>query len=262
VDAPTFHLPLGTLVNAAAVVVGSAIGMLLSRSFPERLRAIMFQATGLATIVLGAQMALKFDNALLLIFSLLLGGLTGEALNLELRFEKLAERIRQRFSASSTHFTEGLTTAFLIYCIGPLTIVGALNEGMTGDHSLLLVKSLLDGLTSIALASAYGVGVMFSALPLLLFQLALTAAGWAAAGTVSGSVLLQVTAVGGVLVLGIGLNIVGATKLRIMNLVPALLFAALLAWGAEALGWIEAVEVQPREGAAASIGEVEQGGLS
>jgi uncharacterized membrane protein YqgA involved in biofilm formation len=231
-----FHFPQGTLVNAAAVVVGSAVGMLLHRSFPERIREILFQGTGLASLALGAQLGLKFDNALILVFSLLAGGAIGEALALEARFERLAERIRQRASGG-THFTQGLMTAFLIYCIGPLTIVGALNEGISGDHGLLLVKSLLDGVTSVALASAYGIGVMFSALPLLVFQLAITALGWAAVGGANERVILELTAVGGVLIMGLGLNILGVTKLRVMNLLPALPLAALMGWAAVHWGW-------------------------
>lgn len=258
-------IPLGTLVNVATVLLGSSLGLLLHRAFPERFRQIQFQATGLFTLALGAQMALRTQNTLLLVFSLLLGGLLGEALQLEARLEGLGEKLRRKLSSSGGgvmppseasdspsgggfsrrtnresatevaatggvlqhRFAEGLTTAFLIFCVGPMTLIGALDEGLRGDHSLLLAKALLDGFTSFALASTYGLGVLCSALPLFIFQYGISLIGALAGAGLNEVVVAQLTGTGGALMLGLGLNLLGATRLRVLNLLPALTFALL-----------------------------------
>lgn len=226
-------------MNAATVIVGSLLGLLLHRSFPERFRQIQFQATGLFTLALGLQMAVRCENPLTLVFSLLVGGLAGEALGLEAGADRLATRLRERLGGTADgtagaeqhghKFSEGLVTAFLIFCIGPMTILGALDEGIRGEHALLLTKSLLDGFTSMALASTYGIGVLFSVLPLLLFQGAITGLGYLFGGQLSEHMVLGLTSAGGVLILGLGLNLLGVAKIRVMNLLPALVFAVLFA---------------------------------
>ena len=224
-------IPWGTFVNVAAILAGSALGLMLRRGLPERIRGIVFQAIGLTTLVLGMQMALGVDSAehmLQLVFAMLLGGITGEALSLEARLERFSEWLKVRVGIKGeARFTEGLVTAFLIYCIGAMTFVGALNEGLTGDRGLLLIKSVLDGFMSIALASTFGVGVAFSVVPLLIFQVAITLLGVSLGGVFTDPVINQLSAVGGVLILGIGVNLLGLTKLRLINLLPALAYAVI-----------------------------------
>ncbi len=224
-------VPWGTFVNVGAILAGSALGLMLRRGLPERIRGIVFQAIGLTTIVLGLQLALKVDSALhmlQLVFAMLLGGITGEALSLETRLEHFSEWLKRRAGIKGeARFTEGLVTAFLIYCIGAMTFVGALNEGLTGDRGLLLIKSVLDGFMSIALASTFGVGVAFSVVPLLIFQVAVTLLGVSLGGVFTEPVINQLSAVGGVLILGIGINLLGLAQLRLINLLPALAFAVL-----------------------------------
>jgi uncharacterized protein len=222
-------IPWGTIANAAAIIAGSSVGLLLRRGLPERIRGIVFQAIGLTTLVLGMQMALKVDSAphmLQLVFAMLLGGITGEALNLEARLERASEWLKHRVGLKGeARFTEGLVTAFLIYCIGAMTFVGALNEGMSGDRSLLLIKSVLDGFMSIALASTFGAGVAFSVVPLLIFQFAVTLLGASLGGVFTETAITQLSAVGGVLIIGIGVNLLGLAKLRLTNLLPALVYS-------------------------------------
>ncbi len=168
-------MPLGSLVNAATVIVGSILGMLVRQRLPERIRGIIFQAVGLATLVLGTQMALQVEgDFLILIFSLIFGGILGEVFKLDGRLDALGDALNARIKVKNERFTEGLVTAFLIFCVGSMTFVGALNEGLTGDRTLILSKAILDGFTSIVLASVYGVGVLFSALPLFIVQAGLT----------------------------------------------------------------------------------------
>ncbi|MDQ3022927.1 MAG: DUF554 domain-containing protein [bacterium] len=262
------HLPLGTLVNIAAVIVGSGAGLLLLRNFPERYRATLLTAGGLATLALGAQMAVKCGNPLVLIGSLYLGALIGEALGIEAWLERVGERIRavgvaparpssatdkvdavvlesetedveiayreadsKEGRAGATppkDFTHGLVTAFLLFCVGPMTFVGALNEGISGDHTLLFVKSGLDLFSSFVLASSFGSGVLFSVIPLAIFQLAITLIGALLGEAISTEIVTEMTAVGGTLIIGLGLNMLGVAKLRVANLLPALVVVILV----------------------------------
>ena len=221
-------MPLGTLVNTLAVIVGSTLGLLLQSKFPENIRTISFQGIGLCTLLIGMQMALQVENILLLIMSILIGGVIGEALRLHDRLLWLGDAIKRRIKLGSEKFTEGLVTAFLLFCVGSLTLVGSLEEGINQDPSLLYTKSMLDGFASIVLASAYGWGVLFSAVPLFLFQSSITlSAGWLEP-YLSESVIHQLSATGGVLILGLGINLLEIKSLKITNMIPALLVVVLL----------------------------------
>ena len=232
-------MPIGTLVNVATIIVGSALGLLLRRGLPDNLRQIIFQAIGLSTLVIGMLNAFAVAepvpdagaaprHLMVLIFSMLLGGLIGEAWRLEDRLTSMGEWLKRRLGADSERFSEGMVTAFLIYCIGPMTIVGALNEGTAGDSTLLYAKAILDGFMSIALVSTFGIGVAFSVVPLLVFQVAITLLGRLAGDSLGDVVVNQLTAVGGVMILGLGINILEIKKLRISNLLPALVVVVIL----------------------------------
>lgn len=221
-------MPIGTIVNTIAVVFGSLLGLLLHKNLPEKIKAIVFQGIGLCTLVIGMQMALKVENLLVLIFSVLIGGVIGEAVKLDLRFENLSDFLKNKIKSKNEKFTEGLITSFLIFCIGSMTIIGAINEGIKGDRTLLFTKSILDGFTSIALASTYGVGVLFSAVPLFIFQSSLTMLAVQFQNFFSTIIINQLTAAGGVLILGIGLNLLDIKKIKVTNLLPALIVVILL----------------------------------
>ncbi|UCB46676.1 MAG: DUF554 domain-containing protein [Spirochaetota bacterium] len=220
-------MPLGTIVNAVAVMVGSTIGTLIGKRFPERIRKIVFQAIGLSTLVIGMRMAFEVQSILVLIFSLLLGGVTGEFIKLHDRVNKAADGLKSKFKNSQAHFSEGLVTAFLIFCIGSMTIVGAIDEGLRGDHTILFTKSVLDGFTSLALASTYGFGVFFSAIPLFLFQAGITLLANLSQDFFSTLMIAQLTAVGGAMIIGIGINLLDIKQIRIINLLPALIWVVL-----------------------------------
>lgn len=218
----------GTIVNVIAVVAGSIIGLILHDRLPRKLVEIIFQVIGLFTLFLGVSMALKTDHILIIIISLVSGSLIGELIGIEKYVNNFSEYLKRKMKISGGKFSEGLTTAFLLYCMGSLTILGAIEEGLNNDPSLLLVKSLMDGVSSIALASALGVGVAFSVIPLLLYQggLTLFAAG---IGEFFTSVIVdELSAVGGILLLGLGINILEIKKLRILNMIPALLIVVVL----------------------------------
>lgn len=173
-------------------------------------------------------MAFQVQNILVLIFSILIGSALGEWWQLHDRFIQWGDTIKTRINIGNEKFTEGLITAFLLFCVGSLTIVGALEEGLNNDPSLIYTKSMLDGFSSMVLASAYGVGVLFAALPLLLFQSAITlSAGWLQP-YLSELVIDQMSATGGVIILGLGINLLEIKALRITNMLPALIIVVLL----------------------------------
>ena len=167
-------IPIGSIVNALAVIIGSLIGLGLGSFIPDRVRKSIFQVIGLFTLILGTKMALETNQVLLLLTSLVLGVLIGELLCIERILDKISRLIKEKAKSKDKLFSEGLITAFLLYCVGSMTFVGAIEEGINNDKTLLYTKSLMDGVTSILLSSSLGIGVLVSALPLLLFQSILT----------------------------------------------------------------------------------------
>jgi uncharacterized membrane protein YqgA involved in biofilm formation len=207
------------------VVAGSAIGLTAGAWLPERIKAILMQALGLAVVAIGLRMALEAQQALLAIGCLLLGGVTGELLRVEQRLEALAETLRRLLRSDSSRFVEGFVTASLLYLTGAMTIVGSIQDGALGDPSVLLIKSLLDGVASVTLASSLGIGVMFSALPVLLVQGGITLLAAQLAFLSQPAVLDAINATGGLLILGIGVNLLEIGRIHIGNLLPALFYA-------------------------------------
>ena len=214
--------PLGSVVNAAAIIGGSTIGLLLHSRFPDRIRQIVFQGLGLCTLLIGMQMALKVENILIVIFSILIGGIVGELLDLERRFECIAGSCKRLVGSGNAGFVDGLITASLIFCIGAMAIIGSFDEGVRGDTTVLYTKSILDGFASVALASSYGGGVLFAFVPVLLYQGALTIFAGFFQQYFSAALIAQLTATGGLLILGIALVLLDVKRVKLSNLLPAL----------------------------------------
>lgn len=221
---------LGTIINVITVVAGSALGLALNKKLPKRFVKIFFQVVGLFTFFLGISMALKTTHELHLIMALISGALIGELLNLEGLIEKFSNLIKVKLKIRNEKFTDGLLTAFLLYCMGSLTILGAIEEGMGGTSKLLMIKSLMDGVSSIALASGLGIGVMFSAIPLLIYQGGLTLLAMGFGEFVSPIFIAELSAVGGILLIGLAINILEIKKINVMNMLPALIMIVLLLW--------------------------------
>ena len=232
---------LGTLVNVLAVLAGSGLGMLIKTGLKRRFRDILMQACGIATIFLGISGALagllkvengavSTQNTMLLIFSLVLGGLAGDALNIEAGMEALGERLKRLVrDKSDSRFVDGFVTASLVICVGAMAIVGSIQDGLTGDHTLLFSKSLLDFVIVMVFAATFGLGVMFSALPLGILQGGITLAAALVAGFLSESLISDLSCVGSVLIFCVGLNVAFNAKIRVGNLLPALLVPVLWA---------------------------------
>lgn len=219
----------GTLVNSGAIMAGSIIGIMAGQRFPDRFRTAVMHALGLAVLVIGAQMALSGKDLLLMTGSLLLGALAGELCRLEDRLEAVGAFLKARFRSGSSTFVEGFVTASVLYITGAMVIVGSIQEGTTGNAEILYTKSILDGVASVAFASTYGVGVAFSALTVFAVQGSITLLASSLHFLQSPAVLEAVTATGGVLILGIGLNLLGVVRIRVGNLVPGLVFAIIWA---------------------------------
>ena len=211
------------------VLLGSAIGLLIRSRLPERYTKVMFQVFGLFNIFLGVKMALATNNIMVMIFSLLVGTLLGEWWNLEKGMDRLANYIKRKVRSKNERFTEGFVTAFLVFCMGSMTILGAIEEGLGDRPNLLLTKSLMDGFSSMALASALGIGVAFSVIPLLLYQGGLTLFAGYLSEVLSPDVVAEVSAVGGILLMGLGFVLLDVKKIRVMNMLPSLIIVVFLA---------------------------------
>lgn len=224
------RLPIGTFVNMTTVVLGSLLGLALQKVFPPNLEAIIFQAIGLGTIVIGISMSLKIPPGYLLtfIFCLILGGITGELIGLQNGLFQLGDLVKAGLGIEDSQFTTGLITAFLLFCIGSVTIVGAIEEGIQGKRELLYIKSTLDGITSVAFAATYGIGVLFSIFPMLIFQGGITILAGSAERFFTQTRIDFVSAVGGVLIIGVGINMLDLGVINLENLLPAIVFALLL----------------------------------
>jgi len=219
----------GTLINVGTVLLGSSIGLLIRSRLPERYIQVIFQVFGLFTLFLGVKMALETQNIMVMIFSLLIGTLLGEWWNIEKGMSKFADFIKKKVKSGNDNFAEGFITAFLIFCMGSLTILGAIEEGLGGKPNLLLTKSLMDGFSSMALASALGAGVLFSVIPLFLFQGGLTIGASSISELLTDPIIAELSAVGGILLIGLGFTLLEVKKVRVMNMLPALIIVVILA---------------------------------
>jgi hypothetical protein len=219
----------GTLANTGAILAGSVIGISLGKYLPERIKTIAMQALGLSVVLIGLKMALSGGEAIVAIGCVLLGAITGELLRIEQGIERLAEWIKTRARSGSSTFVQGFVSAAILYLTGAMMIVGSIQDGTTGDASTLYIKSLLDGVASIALSSTLGIAVAFSAISVLLVQGSITLLAGHLLFMQNPAVLDAVTGAGGLLIVGIGTNLLEVTRIRIGNMLPAIVFAILWA---------------------------------
>lgn len=220
----------GTLVNIATVIAGSLLGFFFHSRLPERFVKITFQAIGLFTIYIGIMMTMKTGELLILIFSMVVGSIAGEWINLDRHINRFSDWVKLKIKSKNETFSEGMITAFLLFCMGSMTILGAFEEGTQGNSDLLIAKSVMDGFSSLALASALGIGVLFSIFPLLLFQGGLTLLAWWFGNLMPEVVINEMTATGGLMLVGLGISIMEIKKIKVINMLPSLLVAIILAY--------------------------------
>jgi len=220
---------LGTLINAGTVVVGSLVGLFFHAKLPRRLSTVAFQGIGLFTLFIGFSMAAKTRSFIILVFSIVLGAILGELLDIDTYLNRFGELLKRRLKSGNERFAEGMVAAFLLFCMGSMTVLGAIEEGMGGRPNLLAAKSVLDGFASVALSASLGIGVLFSVIPLLLYQGGLTLFAGSLKAAVSGAVVNEITAAGGLILIGLGISILEIKQLKVLNMLPALVIAGVLA---------------------------------
>lgn len=233
----------GTILNIITVLMGSTLGMLLGERMSDRIRQTVMSGLGLVTLVIGIQMALTTANVMIVLGSLLIGGMLGEWWKIEDSLHRLGAWLEGRVNrnngdeSSSNRFIRGFMTGSLMFCVGPMTILGSINDGLRGDYQILAIKSVLDGFASLAFASTMGIGVAFSALVILIYQGGLSLLAAQAQALLSDPMQVEMSAAGGILLIGLSFSSLLEIKpMRVANYLPALLLAPLIVWVLTALG--------------------------
>jgi uncharacterized membrane protein YqgA involved in biofilm formation len=235
----------GTLVNTGTVIVGSLAGLALrrltSKRDPDRdspLQRIVMQGIGLFTILLGIKMGLESKQFLIVVLSIVLGGVCGQLIGIEEGLGRVAERLKKLTASTENTFVSGFVTASVLFCAGPMTILGSVQDGLQHNPSLLLIKAIMDGASAVILTSALGIGVIFSCITVLVVQGLLTLLAAQLQFLVAPSYLAEFTAVGGIIILGIGVRLLGLKDVKAGNFLPALVFVVLIVFIALRLQWI------------------------
>ncbi|MCL4425849.1 MAG: DUF554 domain-containing protein [Firmicutes bacterium] len=220
---------IGTIINTLAVIVGGVLGTYLIKGIPDRIKATVIQGIGLSVIYIGMKTTWETRNPVILIVSLALGGTAGELLHIEEGLEVMGNRLEKALAFGEGTFSKGFIMATLVYCVGAMAIMGSLQDGLTGRYDILLAKSALDGITAIIFSSTMGIGVAFSALPLLVYQGAISLLAQQIRPLLTEAVVAEMSAAGGLLILGIGINLLEVARIRVAALLPAIVAAAALA---------------------------------
>ncbi|MDR0754272.1 MAG: DUF554 domain-containing protein [Prevotellaceae bacterium] len=221
---------IGTLINTLSIVVGSSAGLIFKKRMTDKYQTVFFQTTGLFTLLLGVKMSIGMSMPLFVIVSLVLGGFLGTKLKLDSRIEQFGDYCKTKTKLINEHFTQGLVTGFLLFCMGSMTIVGAIEEGLGKTSDLLLTKSVMDFFSSMILAAGLGVGVLFSSILLLIFQGGITILVYLTGKDIPIEIITELSAVGGITLIGLGLNLLKISDIKIINILPALILICVFIW--------------------------------
>lgn len=222
-------LPIGAMMNAGAILLGGIVGMLLGRRMPEAVRACIFQGLGLSVLAVGIKLTLRTTSPLILITSIVCGGAVGGLLRVEDRMTAASLWVKAKLRAKNPRFADGLVLSVTVFCFGSLAVLGPLDEGVRGDLMLLSTKSFLDGLTTIAFASVYGVGALLSCVPVLVYEGSLTMLASSLARFIDPVTVTELSAVAGVMTIGTAINLLELRRISLPNLLPSLVFTVVLA---------------------------------
>ena len=212
---------LGTVANTFAIIAGSLIGLAFSRFIPTKIINTLIQGVAIVVMLMGFKMAWGEDNFILLMLSLAIGGFIGELVRIEDRINELGQWLEQKFAKSATGISKGFVATTLLYCVGSMAVVGSLESGLTGNHDILFAKSVLDGLGSIVFSASMGIGVLFSAVSVFIYQGAITLGASFLKQFLTDPVISQMSAVGGLLIVAMGFNMLEVVKIKVANLLPA-----------------------------------------
>ena len=223
---------LGVIVNTVAVLIGSTIGLLCRKGIPERFSDAIMKGIALCTLYIGISGSLKGENTIVCIISIVIGAAIGTALDIDRFFNSIGDKIQDRLSAKgeSSSVSMAFVTASLLFCVGSMTIVGSLNAGLLGDNEMLFTKSVLDFVSSIMLTASLGIGVMFAAAFVLVFQGAIVLLSGLLAPVLTTAAINEIICAGSLLIIALGLNMLGVTKLKVANYLPAIIFPPVILW--------------------------------
>lgn len=208
----------GTIVNSIAIIIGSLIGIILKKGIKDDYKNTIMDGIGLSVVIIGISSGIKAQNIILIISSIVLGSIIGEIIGLESRLNYLGDNMEKRFGKDDSNFSKGFVTASLVYCIGAMAIIGSLESGLTGNHETLFIKSVLDGISAIIFASTLGIGVAFSAIPVFLYQGSITILSGGLKDIMTPELINEISAVGGILIMAIGVNILEIKKIKTGNM--------------------------------------------
>lgn len=214
---------LGTIVNSLAIITGGLIGVLLKTGIKDNYKSTIMDGVALSVIVIGIINAIKSQNIILLISSLVIGGFIGEALAIESKLDQLGKRLELKLNRGENNFSKAFVSSSLIFCVGAMAIVGSLEAGIQGTYETLFAKSILEGISALVFATTLGIGVIFSSIPVFLYQGFITLMAGNLSGFLSPLVITEISAVGGVLIIGIGITLLDLKKIKVGNLLPAVL---------------------------------------
>lgn len=221
----------GVTANTLSIIVGSVIGLIFKKYIPKSLGDVIMKALGLCVIYIGISGALKGENTIILIVSIVVGTIIGTLLKLDDRLNSFANNIQKKFSSDNSQnnsFAQGLVSSTLLFCVGAMAVVGSLQAGLSGDNQMLYTKSMLDGISSVIFASTFGIGTIFSALAVFLYQGTITLLSSFVAPILSDACVNEMTCTGSILIMGIGFNMIGITKFKIMDLLPAVFIPVII----------------------------------
>ena len=221
-------IPYGTLLNVLLVILGGTIGIFTKKIISSHLQKKIFIVLGLFTIIIGFSMCFNFQNYVIVIISLILGSKFGNYFNLDLVIKNLTKNLKEKLKINSNNFTEGFLTSFLLFCVGSMTIVGSIEEGLGKPPTILYTKSVMDGVSSILLSSIFGVGVIFSVFPMIIFQGSITLLTFYFRDFIPNQLINDIESVGGILIIVMGLNILGFKRVNAINLLPSLIFVVFI----------------------------------
>ena len=223
------HIPAGgSVFNSLAVLFGGSLGLFIGRFIPEKLQTTIFNAMGLFILYLGINMSLNMKNSIAVLLALVLGSITGALLGLEDKLASLGDVLKEKIHSSDSGFTQGFVSATLIFCMGSMTIIGAFNDGLRHDPELLITKGIMDGISSVLFAGSMGIGVVFSIIPMFIYQGALTLIAVWAEPFITPEMFANISGIGGLMIMGIGLNFLKITKLKLGDMLPGLIYVVLL----------------------------------
>lgn len=214
---------LGTIVNSLMIIIGAALGMLFKKGIKEGYKNTIMDGIGLSVLVIGISNALEFENLVVVIVSIVVGSIIGELIDINKRLNNLGDRLQSKFKNEEGNFSKGFVTASLVYCVGAMAIVGAIQSGLTGNHQTLYAKAVLDGITAIIFASTLGIGVMFSSLAVFLYQGTITIFASSLSSILTEIAINEISSVGGILIIAIGINLLGLKEIKIANMLPAII---------------------------------------